>query len=1007
MPNHSLPARSLLEVAFDDFCHDMSDDHVLVKVKDSDNGRKWGFQVKSTRNDPQNLVSLAEVYRHFVTKKSLGQAPVTLGQRLTEVSPSNDLRLACAFVLSSESNFWCFREHQGRLYLESKDQGLVSAKQLKAIQYWHSEATIDEIFYQFQLENKTLPKGFIHHLLKRYMRGEWNNLKEKYNTSRRGIPRRDSFGGNQPAMPSCSQGPQSAPVSPVSPSSDQAQREALIADLLNQFNIDTQDEASLTPLKCMHLKRALKQAFLSEYGVEDPLTAIEAHSARSLQLPSTPEDSPTGHGDEEVSPITVDTRAELDPKYQAYLDKVAARQTLTRRQRFHRFMRRVVQWFARNKRGLLLNIVDMVVSSLAGILLTGTFIAAPIYVLAALGTLVFWFALDSLVLYVRKRWNQSKVEQLRTHIADKEGNISHYNTLIEHLNDLLMRIEEEAPELLEEFEAHIQTHKEELAAIEEELKQHQRELLDRLLFLAGEVHVTDALIVERRELDRLAEKADCLKLTAGDSVEAANNYQKALAAMKQQENRLADSMEPVTEAVIQAQERYTQEKAIIEEELQALLGPELNIFGSMSEDALGQAFTRAIEQRGELEAPSLARKVWSFIYKPRFTADVVGQYFQACDSDEWIMLGRVSDEVRELKPEAYMMVSGENAAEAKNKLQPEQSIRMQEIDLAYEQREPCDEVGEPNNGVRKKYFYIVEKRGDKEYTLNANLLLADQMVKAQAGIRMDQVVNVQADRLHRGELLRGLKTCWDTFIGYFSYYVRRIPFRLHESGVTWALMSGARLSFVSVLTDAFPNPGAAGGFGIALWLWIRYLANKLESKNNQVNQRIAATRERMMHAYQPPEMKIPDWMEKLPPSRSTGVGRKLEKIGYFNAGVLDNSVSAQLSEDEWRALRRQAKHASGELMPLVNALEEVKVQLKDVGRSVRSLNGGDVPRELQDRAACLLLRYSLLTRRIEDVNKTLQQANDECVRHVHLANKRVKLLYPDQQRQPAMVQVAV
>ncbi|WP_211829669.1 hypothetical protein [Kistimonas asteriae] len=1091
---------ALLDRVYGTAVHGCNDKDVL-EYDTAQSGMPWRFRHVAVRPDGNEEVPLSEVYRYFLKKVHDGatfseristvdvQGPSVIdyhepvwsavGDTMTELK-ADDMQLLCAFILAFDDGCLSVKKHKGKPYVCTKRRIRITVESLKRLEYFYT-MSIDEMAYRFDLENKKLPKGFIEHRLITYFREEWETWGSAH-SSLSIHPRRGSL-EVQPKS-GLNRGYSSAPATPEEQKSVLPRQEPLlerqhshlmdetIGQLFKTYGIDIRKDKTLTPEKLIKIKCMLKQLHCDACR-----TVTDINESGVSLRPSTSRDAQATM----VVPRRVADVMRLDDNYLLYLQEKIDQQKDSQLQRFRRSCDVFFQWVARNKRVLLFNVADMLIGALVGILLLNLFVAAPIYVLAAFITLVFWFAVDSFVIYVKKRRHQAKAEKLEVKVNSLEKDIDAYEEFIKIQEVLLKRLRdkyeemqdresEEARALAEHIE--IQTEQLKLPRIqleelEDELYSNKYNLLESITFLAGNISVTDALIAERREFDRIAKRVEELKNKMERSLEDEILYAKELAKLKKQQVRLEDVMSPVNKLASLTYEIYTRDKSRIEGHLHELLKPDSRFFGEVKdgesqqdyEEKLGKIFASIIEQQGEFEPQSIGRKIWSFIYKPRLIEGLFAEYLYECKGDLGAMLEKLSKDACGIKPEQYMMAKAKSLDDAKDVLEKKQSqyIRELEIDLefdrkikkkrdhekpaseslkgegvsegssspakssedvkgAHEKMSPTslkaergsedmssstklsvDAKGEAHNDEEHE-FYVMEKCGGKEYARNINLLLADLVDRAKVGINTEQIVS-QNQQINRGAVLRGLKICWDTITAYLSYYLRRIPYRLHESGITLALMSGATLSFIKILKEAFPNPGAAGGIGIVLWFWFRYLGNWLDRENDKLNQGIVQTREGLIDSYKPPKLDFSEEVGKLTADGQQNqlrcpvtVDRPAKNIGYFNVGIFADKPVAYLSEDDWRALRRELKNTSQELMPLLEAFKDVQLELDKLIRETQPRN---VTVADKRKAACLQLRYILITRRIEQkrIFKALEQPNYEMARHLHCVGKRVRRLY--------------
>ncbi len=988
-------------------------------------------------------VSLSAIYRHFLQGSGLNPgatfSPVSgrvieeqentiwriIGNSITELK-ADDIQLASAFVLAFGEGSFQFKEQAGIRYIESTRHVRVTAEHLRSLNTFF-DLPIDKVVYQSDCDKKTLPKGFVRYRLKPYLKEQWN----KWENDDRSIAiqaqgQDESFDIDDTDDDDESIGQDhSSYILPEEQAELDSVHEIIerltwldeeIDRLFDQYGVNKNDDASLTPEKLMRVIYELHQLFLEENSL--------ASVASELDAPVSGEEN-----DRTVREAII----KLTSNFQEYLYEKSKSEKKSFYEKIRRFVDDIIQCWARNKRIIVFNAVDMLIGALVSILIVNLIIAGIIYIVSATTTLVTL----RLIIFgwhsTREAIHKSKIQALQNNIEAIESTIEEQSERLEAMRKANVSYDDQAMVQAQRI----------LDQSEKELHQHRCQLLGRKAYLAEKINITEALISERREFDRLTEEIELSKGQLDGSLDAEIGYAKKLAKLKQQEDRLGAAMEPVSKTISYAYEAYTYNKSKIEKDLRIILEANSPFFGEgvdqerVSDEDLWRIFSKAIQQKGEFEPQPTRKKIWRFLAGPKLIQQLVEEALHENDQDERAMLAKFCEEVQELTPENYIMIHARNLDDAVNQLKqdPKRSVRCWPIDCESDVRIKAKEFSGlgslplarmggaqtteaaatnvspillpgssndmDNNQEHDMHdFYIMEQRGNKDYTCNVNLLLSDWLDRVRNGIRIDQVVQTQSQRLDREHIIGGLKESWDTFVAFLSYYFRRALYRWHEAGFTTALVSGTTVSATSVLKATFPNPGAAGGLGIVLWFCFRHFGSWLDRKNDRINKGLTDARERLMVSYDAPS-DVPDQTEA-----STSAGRKgqtpvtdnrtSEGTGYFNLGVLSDNEIAQLSEDEWRALRRQTKHTIQEITPLVEALNEVQIQLERLVEDSRQSR--DVTVADREKVACLLLRYTLLTRRIESTIKVPEQANYELVRHVHRINKRVRHVYTPNQK---------
>ena len=591
-------------------------------------------------------------------------------------------------------------------------------------------------------------------------------------------------------------------------------------------------------------------------------------------------------------------------------------------ERFTRSCRAAGRWFMRNKRNILFNLIDILIGALIGLALTGI-IGAPIYILAAIGTLVFWFALDMIVLGIRKSWHRHKSEKTQIELESLDNEIDK----ISAQTDLA---EEER--------------KERIKALETKRIALEKKQLKHLAFLAGEIGFTN-MFNAMLDCDRAAQRANMLKIKAKDSVEDAIKYAKAMAELRREEERVGKSGKYVAGFLELLSIHRSRIEDNIERDIDYL--DKLGIFNpdkkpesdqetsdeSMPDDpaSLGMNF---IDNRGGENPQSTLRNIRSFLFSPALKEGLLNERLRACKMDKQKVLEALAKDLAALDPQS-----------------------------------------EESNTER------VEK---------ANTRIAALAFRAAAGINMKALMH-QTNQERRDDVVKQCtKVSLETFKAYLAYYLRRIPYRLHEAGVSRALIAGTKLNATSLLKDAFPNPVALGGLGIIWWFFFRLLGSAFENKNNKINQELAAARLQYEHTYVEPSADAkPDWMKDE---------RKRAKQcnGYFNAGVCDRDQQADLSMNECLALRREGKHSTAKLMPLVNELSDIQQRLADATEKVKQEveTDGTVSAASKEEVRRLALSYGLVNCAVENVVKQPGQTFSEFGRRLNLKVRQAAIVYP-------------
>lgn len=1095
LPDNTRPGR--LNRVCDAILHGYNDRDARAN-DNSQSGMPWRFRRVVVKPGTNKKVPLSDLYRYCLNKAHDGvmfsertstlntqyssavschelSVRSTAGDTMTELK-ADDMQLLCAFILAFDSGCFSVKKYKGKQYVCMKRRVKITEDLLNRLETFYA-MPVDELIYRFDLDNKKLPKGFIEHRLLTSLKeeaGKWMGADSLSLAShnRDGLDAQSGIGLNH--------GSSSAPAiceiqeslltrrNPESEKKYSHQMDETINRLFMTYDIDIKKDKTLTPDKFIKVKCMLKQLYCEERCTETDIDEPDI-SLSAATMPSISRDTQTTM----VAPQKVSSMMKLDDGYLLYLKEKVDHKKNNRFQRLRKSCDVFFQWIARNKRIAIYNGVDMVIGAVVGVLLAHLFIAAPIYVLSAFITIIFWFAYDSLVTYAKKCYHQTKVASLEARINDLEKDVDAYEEFIKIQKIFLTELgdeydgmedpeSEEARVLAERIAVlteHFDILQTQLEKLEEKIHSNKYKLLNSITFLAGNISVTDALVAERREFDRIARKVEILKTKVQRSLEDEIHYAKALAKLEKQQIRLETAMLPVNKMVTLTYEIYTREKSRIEKYLQELLSSGSKLFGGPAdgedqkdyEEGLGKMFMDVIHKRGEWEPQTMARKIWSFIYKPRVMEKLFTDYLRECKDDEIAMLGKLSAEAREIKPEQYMMVRAKSLDDAEGALDQAQSQRIRdwEIDINLDrkiqrkrdrktplstsaedecispheilsdnvkdtreeispiQREGASvsEGGESrlSTGVEndsqndEEYeFYVMEKCGDKEYTRNINLLLANLVERVRASLDLEEAVGCQSQQINRSGVFRSLKTCWDYVTDYLVYYFRRIPYRLHESGVTMTLMSGERLNFRNMLKAAFPSPMASGGLGLVLWFLFKCFGDWINNENDSVNQGKVRMRENLIDDYKSgrhlmgDDRKPTDDMNKDKSGSSAPADKSVRNGNYFNAGISSDNPLTCLPEDDWRALRRELKRSSQELMPLLKAFGKVRVELDKLIRETRSRN---VTAADKRKAVCLQLRYILIASGIENkrVFKALEQPNYEVIRHLHRVGRRVRL----------------
>lgn len=903
-----------------------------------------------------------DIYLRLISAQEGSSQPSSpINTKSVAVQSSTEMRMACAFVLASNHQ-WNFQYHQGKLHLVPGSLEDVDTSMLFDIQQW-CDASGDTLTYEFFLRDKHLPKKFVDFILTPYFKklctpdGPNSTTVKTSQTSIAGSADSDKL----QSISSRSNCDTLRPTDTSTQSIDE-HIEAALTKCNIRATPKASIEASITPQRLMAAKSELLRN----------LALSVNQSSENAEKPE-PQESPSATPQQEaIAPLQqVNTETFVDDEYRKYLHQKTLK-TFKRcwKKRLIIKLDVIMQWILRSKRICFLNFLDMTVGSTVNVILAFTmpllggvaFIAAPIYVLAATGTLIFWFITHSITAYVMTRWHRHQSTHLRSRIIEIETSISAYKEHIERLCKQLKNKKIDNDNCAE-CNAVLMKESIDLNKFKTELKQKKQNMFKSLIYLSRHNSFSDSLIKERRAFDRIAKEITKLKDVAHNSFADANRYETAMTELTCQQKHLEPAMDPITESIIMALEVFSQDKSSIEKDLNTLLGDdknELDIFGSMSANDLGQLFSKASHIKWKSRILSVFQRIWYTLYKPPIVAHMLDTSRKESQHNKATLLGNFSEKANEISPEQYAEIKHE---------------------------------------------------GEKKPTLlNPNTRLANLFSKAQEGINTSHVISEQSTKLELATFAYGAQTVFRTTVSYCIYYLRRIPYRLHELGVTWALISGIKLNFLNLLKDAFPSPGAVGGIGIVLWGWFKYMATKFEEINNQLNQALCTSREEHMKNYKDPPYDldtIPSWMtlnaSKTCDSDNAPIVRKREQMGHFNAGVLDDSPVQGLSEGEWHAVRRQAKHASIELPPLLNALEQVKLELSTLTKQLRNESKATsgqkivVEKASNEKIARLLIRYNLLAHRLQQVIKTTQQANYELVRHVHRVNQQVKILSRPQQ----------
>ncbi len=988
-------------------------------------------------------VSLSVIYRHFLQGPGLNPgatfSPVServieeqedatwriIGNSMTELK-ADDILLASAFVLAFGEGAFQFKEHAGIRYIKSTRHVRVTAEHLKSLSTFF-ELSVDKVVYKSDCDKKTLPKGFVNHRLKPYLKEQWN----KWEDADRSIVIQDQDESFQvDDDDEIMHQDDSLHVLPEEDAELDSVHELIegltwldeeIDRLFDQYGIDNNNDESLTPEKFIRVKHELRQVFMCH------LTSVDSGHA-------------TGVSGEENDRVDRDAMINLDPNFQEYLYEKLKLQEEPLYDKIRRFVDDVIQCWARNKRIVVFNVIDMLIGALVSFLIVNLLIAGIIYIASAAATLLTLRLIMFVWHSVMEAIHKSKIQVLQNNIEAVESTIEEQSERLKVMREA--NVPDDNQDMVEAQRI--------LDQSEKELHQHKCQLLGRKAYLAEKMNITDALISERREFDRITNEVEVSKGQLDGSLDAEIRYAKKMAKLKKQEDRLIAAMEPVSKTISCAYEAYTYSKSKIEKDLQIILDADSPFFG----EGIGQEGSRdedlwsnVIQKKGEFETQSTGRKIWRFLTGPTLIQKMVEEELHDNDQDERTMLARLCSEMQEMTPENPILIQARNLEDAVYQFKqkyPERSVRQCSIACECDDRikaeKSSNELGlvssasteevqseearvpvvseihlpgssadmENNQDHDLHDFFIMERRGNKDYRFNVNLLLSDWLGRVRNGISINQVAQTQSQRLNRAHILGGLKESWDTFLDFLSYYFRRSLYRWHEAGLTTVFVSGtSAVSAVSVVKATFPNPGATGGLGIVLWFCFRHFAYWLDRKNDRINKGLTEARERIMASYDASSDVADEAGAVIDTGRKEQTpateNRTSEGTGYFNLGVLSDHAIAQLSEDEWRALRRQTKHTIQEIKPLIEALNEVQIQLERLIEGSRQSR--DVTVADREKATCLLLRYTLLTRRIESTIKVPEQANYELVRHVHRINKRVRHVYTPNQKPmiPAVV----
>lgn len=945
-----------------------------------------------------------DLYIQFINSLSkCGRQCIKLTNRSVVIQSRDEMRMACAFVLAS-NNRWHFKCAQGKVHLMTGLKGDVDESMLLDIQKWYNSQA-DELTYEFLLRGKRLPETFTEHIIKPYLKtiGIPNNDSP--------IPnhlcneKRQHFFSSPITKKSFTESSdeQYMPSEPILSHSDPlANNTTIHADTawlddeshelddridnaLTEFNIKETSrkpiENSITAKRLMAVKHALLNRNQSDDKHESPVSTANAVASSDTSLTvETQTDSrslPPTIADSHVLPQQaacatleqVSTEAFLNDADRQYMFQKALKTRHNLLKKSRQFLDVVTQWVCRNKRCIIFQLtelgaglaVNIILASLISLSIGSTIIISSFFILTLASAIIFWFTVDNIIYFVKTKWHHHRSEKLRKQIRKLEENIDIYCEKIKTIRTQLQS-KTIKPDMAQKLEVVLTENLALLQQSEITLKQHKHKLLKSLMFLSGEVNITDALIKERREFDAIAKKISKLKHAASDSFEDAVLYETAMAELKYQQTCLKDAMKPVTESIILALEVYTQDKASIEKDISTLLESgtgKLNLFEDMNNEELGQIFSTIIDKKGKKSSHLTLHKIRSFLCKPSLIETMITHDVKKSMYNKHKLLGLQCEIASQIGPENYTETEIED-------------------NLVY---------------------------------WNPNMYVANLMSRAQAGIQTKQVLDEQVKKLETQAVKQVIKGVSKSIVAYVVFQLQRIPYQLYQAGTIMALLSGIRPSAKKLFGAALSGSSTAGIFGIVTWACVSRVSRIFNTWNNQVNQAITAVRENHMTNYSDPYplKNIPDWMALKESSTRDHQGHSIvrtrEQMGYFNTGVLDDNLAQSLTENEWRSLRRQAKYAFGDATALINEFQEVKSKLSTLTNqlSQEHLAAKNEGRQMvhnnasREEVARLLLSYNLLVQRIQQTIKTIQQANYECVRHVNRINQRLKIKHSPEQ----------
>ncbi|GFR70327.1 hypothetical protein ElyMa_003783300 [Elysia marginata] len=987
-PNMTTERRKRSESAFENLPSSLSDGKAFAGVSyTNDNSCTWNFRHVNSINDVEPLLAL-NIYRAFANVGKPEPQTVAIDERECEIVNRSDMKIAAAFALAGI----CKLEKLDNDFYITGCQKVVDLEvvnRLDELCEWDYDKLI---FHSFLKKNCQLPDAFSRECFQLFLVGkmldedglkkdyfQYGDEVEVYGKVRRYVDdvcRACGLGNKKTLTPM-----------DIIRIKNEIKNYELIPQESEDSGLSTDDSdiegfetASTMPSDSGDISSDEESIYCSDAsGISDPELLNNGYLRLMPQLSfdremikydiryraeSYGEYSVVGleYGDLKEA-AEVKTKG-LDETDKDYFCQEALQRKDTACESVARSFRAAGRWISRNKRNILFNLIDILIGALIGLVLTGI-VGAPIYILAALGTLVFWFVLDMVVLGIRKLWHRNKAEAGRVELVKKNTEINDLSISIDSLTAQLEKLESQKKKLAEHSEGldsqgeEIDSQIEELSSQKQELELQNKELesqrfaleqkqLKHLAFLAGQIGFTD-MYNAMLDCDRAANKANALKVKAKDSVEDAIKYAKAVAELTREEERVGKAGKYVAEFLELASVQRSRIEACIERDIEYLeklgiLDPEK--YNAMHQDEEVDTSTddpasiavNLIDNRGEACPRSSLRKVRSFLWSPTLKEELLNDRRRASSMDKQKLLEKLAKDITDLDPQA---------------------------------------------------------RGDSvDRVAKANAHIADLAFRAAAGINMKEFVH-QANQDRRDDVVKQCaKVSFETFKDYLAYYLRRIPYRLHEAGVSRALIAGSKINAGSLFKDAFPNPVALGGLGIIWWFFFRLLGNAFESKNNKMNQDLTAARLQYENAYEEllAEMK-PVWMKDE--------NNKAKQCnGYFNVGVCNRDPQADLSTAECQALRREGKHATAKLMPLLSELGDIQLRLAAITDKVKQEAGPDgegaVSVESRLEVKRLALNYGLVHCATENVSKQPGQTFYEFGRRLNLKSRQATIVYPSE-----------